>query len=214
MSPAQLDALNLRLQRLALSAQHYPPLSRERQSALRQIVTGIVQSGRLCRPQKGKFSGAYEDIYAEALQELLLYICKSIEKYSAERGTVMTWANMLLERRFFREAIPKVLGKPDMRRVNLADLENVAAPQATTTLTDRLKEMVEADPENLFKSAHIRNHPDATFQALLKGRLSDQSWEAIATEFGTSVSTASNFYYRCLTKFLPKLKEYCTGSSE
>ncbi len=214
MSPAPLDELNRQLQMLALRAQQYPPLSPERQSALRQIVTGIMRSGRLCRPQKGKFVGTYEDIYAEARQELLLYICKGIDKYSPERGTVMTWANMLLERRFFREAIPKVLGKPDLKRVTLADLENVAAPPEITTLTDTLKEMVEADPEDLLKSAYVRHHPDATFQALLKRRLANQSWSAVATEFDISVSTASNFYYRCLTKFSSKLKEYCTSSSD
>ncbi|MEM8810803.1 MAG: sigma-70 family RNA polymerase sigma factor [Cyanobacteria bacterium P01_G01_bin.38] len=213
MNQARLDDLNQQLQALAATAQRYPALTRARQAALRQLVNGILQSGRLCRPQKGNFSGAYDDIYAEALQELLLYICQNIDKYSSERGTVMTWVNMLLQRRFFREAIPKVLGKPDMKRVTLPDLETVAAPETAVTPLDTLKESVEADPEDLFKSAHIRDHPDATFQALLQSRLSDQSWEAIATEFGISVSTASNFYYRCLTKFSSKLKEYCTGNS-
>lgn len=212
MSPAQLDELNRQLQILALRAQHYPLLSQERQSALRQIVTGIMRSGRLCRPQKGKFLGTYEDIYAEALQELLLYICKNIDKYDPERAKVMTWVNMLLERRFFKEAIPKVLDSPN--RVNMPDPGDIPAPQKTTALVDILKELVETDPENLFKSAHIKNHPDATFQAFLLRRLAEQSWDAIATEFGISVSTASNFYYRCLTKFLPKLKEYCTDGSD
>ena len=213
-SQVRADELNQQLQAIALTAQRYPPLSKGRQAALRQLVSGILRSGSLCRPQKGKFSGVYEDIYAEARQELLLYICKNVDRYSPDRGTVMTWVNMLLTRRFFREAIPRVIGRPETKRVTLPDLENVAAPSANASLTDSLKEAVEADPENLFRSAHIRNCPSATFQTLLKRRLADQSWDSIAEEFGISVSTASNFYYRCSAKFLPKLKEYCTGSSD
>lgn len=208
MNPAQSDELNRQLQVLVLTAQRYPHLTKERQTALRQLVNLILKSGRLCRPQKGKFSGAYEDIYAEALQELLLYLCQNIDKYCPERGAVMTWVNMLLERRFFREAIPKVLGKPNLKRVCLSDLENLAAPEASPSLRETLKEVIEADPENLFQSAHIRDHPNASFQALLKRRLSGQSWEAIAAEFGISVSTASSFYSRGLDKFHSKLKEY------
>ena len=214
MRQVRADELNQQLQAIALTAQRYPPVSRERQAALRQLVSEILQAGRLCRPQKGRFAGVYEDIYSEARQELLLYICKHIDRYSPERGTVMAWVNMLMTRRFFREAIPRVIGKPESKRVTLPDLENVAAPSMRNSLTDRLKETVEADPENLFKSAHIRNCPHATFQALLKCRLSEHSWESIAEEFGISVSTASNFYYRCSARFLPKLKEYCTGSSD
>ena len=213
MSSNPLDSLNQQLQVLALTAQSHSPLSKARQSALRQLVSTILNSGRLCRPQKGRFSGAYEDIYAEAQQDLSLYICKNIDRYSPERGTVMAWVNMLLTRRFFREAIPKVLDPPNMRRVALADLENLAPPEEATTLLDCIKEVVAADPEDLFKSVHIRDHPEATFQALFQRRLSNQRWQDIATEFGISTSTAQTFFSRCLQRFSPKLREHCLDIS-
>ncbi len=39
----------------------------------------------------------------------------------SEKASVMNWANMLLERRFFSEAIPKVLGQAAIRRITLDD---------------------------------------------------------------------------------------------
>lgn len=213
MSSDQPDDLNQQLQALALVAQQHPPLSRERQSALRQLVNGILKSGRLCRPQRGRFLGTYEDIYAEAQQELLLYICKNIDKYSPERAPFMTWVNMLMERRFFREAIPRVLGPPAMNRVTLADLENVVVPEEATTLLDCVREVVEADREDLFKSAHIRGRPEVTFQALFQRRLSGQRWQDIATEFGISTSTAETFFSRKLQKFSPNIRKCCSDSA-
>ena len=212
MNQDPLDELNQKLQALVLAALRCQPLTPEQQAALRQLVNAIWQSGRLCRPQRGNFPGIYEDIYAEAQQDLFLYICQNLHKYNPERGTVMNWINMLLERRFFKEAIPKVLGKPDMKRVCLSDLENLAMPEDTKSLTDALKEIIEADPDNLFQSAHIRDCPDATFQALCLRRLSNHSWKRIAAEFDVSISTASNFLKRCLDKFAPDLKKYLNGS--
>ena len=212
MSPAQLDEFNQQLQVLALTAQQYQPSHPKRQAALRKLVNGILKSGRLCRPQTGNFRGMYEDIYAVAKQELFYYMCRDLDKYDPEKGKVMTWVNMLLTRRFFPEAIPRVLGRPDTRRVTLADLENFAAPEEEVTLCERLREVVEADPEGLFQSAHIRYHPETTFQALFLRRLSGQRWEDIATEFGIPLSTAQTFFSRQLQNFSPKLREYCPDS--
>ncbi len=198
------------LKQLALVAQQHPSLTRERQLALRQLVNGIVQSGRLCRPQSGQFSGVYQDIYDDALQELLLYICQNIEKYDPERASVMAWVNMLLERRFFKEAIPKILDKQGIRRMDLSDLDNLASSEKTETLTEILKECIELDPENLFKKEHIVNYPSANFQSISRLRFSGKSWKEISEEFGLKVSTISSFYSRCLSKFLLKLKQYCS----
>lgn len=211
-----LDELNRQLQRLALKAQQYPPQSQKRRLALTRLVTIVLNSGRLCRPQKGSFSGRYEDIYAEATQNLMLYICEKehIDRYNPERGEVMTWVNMLLSRRFFPEAVPKVLGRPEIKRVTLTDLENFAAPEEPSTLLDCIREAVAADPEGLFASVHVRNHPEVTFQALLQRRLVHQRWRDIATELGISISTAQTFFSRQLEeRFALKLREYCPYNS-
>ena len=211
MNQTGLDELDEKLKQLAVSAQQHLPLTAGRQLALRLLVQEILCSGRLCYPQRGKFSDSYQDIYDDALQELMLFVCQHIDRYNSERGTVMTWVNMLLERRFFREAIPKVLGRQDIKRVTLSDLDNLTSnsPEESERLTDKLKACIELDPEGFLQAEHIKDYPAANFQALLKRRISGKSWKKIAAEFDLKIPTVSSFYYRCLTKFAAKLKEYC-----
>jgi DNA-directed RNA polymerase specialized sigma24 family protein len=212
MDKAQNNELYEQLKQLAIWAQQHPALTQGRQLALRKLVNGIVQSGRLCRPQRGQFSGSYEDIYDEAVQELLLYICKNIEKYDPERGSLMAWVNVLLERRFFKEAIPKILGKPNLQKMTLSDLDNLAPPEETESLTEILKECIELDPGNLFKKEYLQNYPAANFQVLLQRRFSGKSWKEISAEFDINIKTLSSFYYRCVNKFSLRLREYCLTS--
>jgi DNA-directed RNA polymerase specialized sigma24 family protein len=201
--------LDEQLKQLAILAQRHPPITQGRQLALRQLVNGIVQSGRLCRPQRGQFSGSYEDIYDEAVQELLLYICQNVEKYDPERGSVMAWVNVLLERRFFKEAIPKILDQRGLPKMTLSDLDNLSPPEESKSLSEILKEYVESDPENLFKKEYLPNYPGANFQVLFQRRILGKSWQEIAAEFDINIKTISSFFYRCVNKFSAKLKKYC-----
>lgn len=203
------NELDQQLRQLALLAQHYPPLTKQRQLALTHLVQAILRSGKLCHPHRGQFLNRYEEIYQEARQELLFYICQHIDKYNPERGSVMAWCNTLLDRRFFKEAIPKVLDKKEIQKITLSDLDNLAAPEEPPILIELLREFIELDPENLFKTEHIKDCPMANFQALALRRILGISWKEIAVEFEIKVSTASSFYYRCLNKFSQKLKAYC-----
>lgn len=208
MNQTEKDKLDERLKQLALLAQQHPPLTQERQLALGQLMQAILSSGRLCRPQLGKFTSRYEEIYEEARAELLLYICRNIEKYDLKRGEVMAWCNVLLERRFFREAIPKVLGKPEIQKMTLADLDHLPSPpEEAPILTEIINEYITLDPENLFKNTYIKNHPEANFQALANQRLEGKSWQNISEKFGLKIPIISQFYYRCLKKFAPVLKK-------
>lgn len=205
-----LDEGEERLQQLAIAAQRHPPHSLERQQAIGELMSRIVQERRLCRPYAGGFSGYYEDIYSEALENLWVYICKHIDKYDPTQATALAWINMLFKRRFFRDAVPKILKEPG-ERLPLADVENLQSrlPEATPSLSSLLREIIEADPDNLFKQAHVEHYPDATFQAIALYWLNGSSWKAIAEELGLTLSTVSSFYARSLKKFAPKLKEYC-----
>lgn len=209
MRQTTLVELDEHLRQLALLAQQHPPQTQERQSALRQLVNDIVRSQRLCYPQRGQFVGLYADIYSEAVQELMLYICQNIHKYDPNRGTVMAWVNMLLERRFFREAIPKFLGQPSVQKMSLADLDNLALPHPPHTLMDAVKECIETDPGGLFQKEHIENRPTANFRAIALRRLDGESWQSISDDLQTNIKTVSSFYYRCVTKFSGQLKAYC-----
>lgn len=209
MKQATFADLDDHLRQLALVAQKHPPLTQERQSALKQLVNDILRSRQLCYPRRGQFVGIYVDIYDEAVQELMLYVCQNIHKYDPARGTVMAWVNMLLERRFFRDTIPKVMGQQTIQKMTLADLDTLAVPNQAPTLMESVKECIESDSEGSFEKEHVENRPAANFQAVALQRLAGESWQSISDQFGTNVKTVSSFYYRCVTKFSEQLKAYC-----
>lgn len=202
------DELDEQLLELATTAQQHQPLTQARKVALTKLVNTIVNSGKLCHPQSRLFpTNLYEDIYNEALQELLLYICQNIHKYNPSRGSVLTWVNFLLERRFFLEAIPKILNKQGITQI--PDRDNIAAPSEPKGLTEIVRECIESDPDNIFKRKHIENYPQANFQTLALQRISGKSWKEISAGFEIKIPTVSSFYYRCINEFSSKLKEYC-----
>lgn len=209
MNKTGFDELDEQLKQLAISAQQHPPLTQGRQLALTKLVQAILKSGRLCHPHRGQFLHRYEEIYEEARQELLFYICQHIDKYNPERGSVMAWCNVLLERRFFKEAIPKILDKQSIKKMTISDLDNLPPPEEPPILTELLKECIELDSENLFKKEYIENNPAANFQALALRRILGKSWKEISAEFDKKIPTVSSFYYRCIKKFSGKIKEYC-----
>ncbi|MEH2072568.1 MAG: sigma-70 family RNA polymerase sigma factor [Nostoc sp.] len=213
MHHPEQDELDSHLLQLAISAQQYPARSPQRQLALTKLINAIVRSSRLCHPQKSRFTAAiYENIYDEACQELLLYICEKIDKYDPERGSFMAWVNVLLERRFFKDAINKFQTLPGMKIQTITDLDNlIASPEKPENITDILKECIESDPEDMFKNEHIEKFPQANFQALAMRRMLGKSWKEISAEFKIKIPTISSFYYRCINKFSSKLKEYCVS---
>ncbi|RUT10226.1 hypothetical protein DSM106972_007210 [Dulcicalothrix desertica PCC 7102] len=206
---AKDEQMQKQLLQLATTVQMYPALTQARKLALTKLINTIVCSGKLCHPQSGQYPASlYEEIYNEALQELLLYICQNIHKYDATRASVITWVNFLLERRFFPEAIPKILNRQGITQ--LPDQDILASQEKTISLTELVRECIELDPENLFKKKHIENFPQANFQQLALRRISGKSWKEISAEFEIKLQTVSSFYYRCVTEFAPKLKEYCS----
>lgn len=205
---------NEHLNQLAITAQQHPPGSQGRRVALRQLVDTIVRSKKLGYPQRGQFPGQYHEIYDEAVQNLLLYICQNIHKYDPNRGSILAWANMLLDRRFFRDAAADIRGKPPRQRLPIDDLEGLVAPQETPSLTEVIRECIETDATNLFKHEYLQNCPSVTFQILVLKRLAKQSWDSIADEFGVKKGTISSFYSRCLKKFSDQLREYCIEQND
>ncbi|MBW4626653.1 MAG: sigma-70 family RNA polymerase sigma factor [Brasilonema octagenarum HA4186-MV1] len=203
------DELDSYLLQLACVAQRHPPHSQERQIALTKLIHSIVRFGNLWYPSKSQFFSNVQDIYNEARQELFLYICQNIDKYDPERGTVLVWVNVLLERRFFKDTLRKNLSHSSVTKMTLTDLDNLALPEESKDLTEIVKECIESDPEDIFKNEYMEQCPQATFQALAMLRMSGKSWKEISAEFEMKVPTVSSFYYRCLKKLSPKLKEYC-----
>lgn len=191
------------LKNLARETQLYPPNTELRHYALRELVEAIRISGKLAHPHRKRFSPQfYELIYEESVNKTLSYICRKIDTYDPERGSkkFMNWVNFRLDRfviescHEFRE--PKLSELP-----SLSDLEMIAQPEEPPSLFERVREIIEEDAENIFKQAHIKNRPDANFQAIALARFSGKTWEEISGEFEISISTLSVFYQRCCNKF-------------
>ncbi len=211
------NELDEHLKQLSKEAQQFSPYSRERQIALNKLLSLIIKSGKIISPYSGQLKGLHEDVYAEALQNLFIYICTRIEDYNPDRGEVLTWVNFLFKNRFLREAYMstttanKTRKKIETISINSLDCELVDTKyQSNNSLFDEVVEYVKNDPENIFRKTYLANHPDVNFQVLAIKKIDGASWKELAEEYKIQIATLSSFYQRCLKKFAPKFKEYCS----
>lgn len=191
------------LKNLAIEAQQHPANTEFRQHTLRELVEAIRLSGKLCRPHQTKVSRQFYDlIYEEAVNKTLTYICRKIENYDPERGDkkFMNWVNFRLDRvileSFHEFKDPNITNLP-----SLNELEEIAQPEETSSLLEKVRQTLEEDPKNVFKHTHIRNRPDANFQVIALARFSGKSWEEISAKLEIPLATASRFFQRCCEKF-------------
>ncbi|MFL9458682.1 MULTISPECIES: RNA polymerase sigma factor [Nostocales] len=205
------------LKELALKIQQQPINTTARRVALSKLICGIYRSGKLYCSYKCKFQKVYQDIYDEALQNLFLYVCKNIDKYDPERSEFMTWINMLLNQRFFKEAIPKILGKGREIQVESSFLENLEAlpfeesngEDDCVTAFQKIRQYIEKDPKSIFQQAYMKKYPKVNFREIAIKKWSGISWKEMSDEFDIPIPTLSNFYQRCLEKFRDDLREVC-----
>lgn len=199
-----------RLQRLALTAQESKPQTEEHDYALRELLEAIRLSGKLCRPHIRKIPAQfYQLIYEEAVNKTLLYICRNINNYDPNRGrtgSLMTWVNFRLDR-----VVIEVWGEflESEKSLSSEDISNLPTPQEEPSLFEIIRECIEEDAEKLFKREHMRERPDANFQAIALARMSGKRWEEISAEFGgIKVAALSSFFQRCCRRFAPLFREY------
>jgi hypothetical protein len=195
------------LRERALEAQRHPPRSRQRRTALTKLMEGIWRSDRIARPYKYQFPEFYEDILTEALQRTAFYLCNNIEKYDPERGPVMRWFNYFLETRFFREAIPEIVGTPN---VFVSDSMDGFSSQENISplLSEELIKYIQEDPEGLLKNLKHKVYKQVNFADLISRRIAGEKWKDIAADLGVKASTLSDFYQRCLKEVAPQIKLY------
>lgn len=210
--------IDKQLKQFAMDAQSAPPKSAQRQRSLTRMVSLICQSRKLVRPYQGQFQGLYNDIYAEAQQRLLLYLCENIDRYDPQRE-VLQWANFLMQKRFFVEAsrdvmptAPKGMDRSQVKHITLdiLDKQNPLEQQASRqlSLSEEVVQCIREDSDGVFQKTHIAGKPKAHFQYIALSFLGGYSWKEISLELDVKVVTLSSFYQRCLLKFAPVFKEY------
>ncbi|MBO3461186.1 hypothetical protein G7B40_017165 [Aetokthonos hydrillicola Thurmond2011] len=189
----------------------------EKQIALTELMDVLMKRIKNEFPKpSGVDASTY--IYEESLQDVLLYICKNIDKYDPERGSVMGWVVFHLKNRKKR-VIDWLNWKGNVTSIykdghdsekNILDFYcplEVRIPLPSEEMIDFIKE----DPERLLASTLFKNNPKASFQTILLKRYEeDKSWKEIVQELelGATHGPVSTFYRRCCEKFAPYFKKY------
>lgn len=202
------------LKKMGLTAQNFALNSELRTYALTELVRAIKFSGRLCRPHRSKFSpDLYQTLYEEAIAETLGYICLNIDLYDPNRGDkkFMNWVNYKLDK-----SLLKCYGQyhkyAQFEIPSSQNLEQIVQVTAAPDLTEVLREYLIRDPDQIFRTTHIRNRPDANFTQVALAKFSGQSWEQISRKLDIPIPTLSSFYNRWCRRFTPlidtELKQY------
>lgn len=203
-----------RLKQLAIAAKNHPPKTVERNKAVTKLYMEIEKYKIINCPKNRNFSyQIYQEICAEAKQDLMLRICREVHNYRPE-NEVRQWVNFLMIK-CFQEATPKVIGVKDLKRLYCEDMDlffdklGKQAEHDIYRIEEALIDMIKEDPDDAFKSEVSRKYPQVNFQLLLVKRvIEDASWQQISEELGVSISNLSSFYRRSLEKFTSRFREY------
>lgn len=199
-----------RLKQLALEAKQQSAQTQQRQYLLTELINAIQLSRRLIRPRRGELSrDFYNVIYDDAVNRTLLYVFQKIDLYDPERGNgvFMNWVNFRLDRtlRDIRASYQITQDKP----IAIEEIETIGETQDVPTTFEIIMQYIEHDPDKIFKQEVIKKNPNASFQAIfLAKRIQGKSWKEISQDLGIPVTTLSSFYWRCIQRFAPKIRQY------
>lgn len=210
MCEGRNDTLEEELRELAIAAQSHPPQSPKRQFLLNQLVEKIWHSGQLCCPYQGRFPPElYEEIHDEAGQQLWIYICTKIERFDPNRASVLAWVNYLFKKRFFPEVMKEIIARETatVTENSLANLEE------NPLLSELLREIIIEDPDNSFKTTHVKGEPRANWQFISIAKLEGKTWKEIALEVERPLNTVREWYIRNTPAMAEKIKHYLNNRS-
>lgn len=86
-------------------------------------------------------------------------------------------------------------------------IEDIPQSEEKPFLSETLRQYIEDDPAKLFQK-HIREHPQATFQAIALARLDGKTWQEMSESFGIGIPTLNNFFQRRLRELTPEIRKY------
>ncbi|MBF2065966.1 MAG: hypothetical protein IGS39_16325 [Calothrix sp. C42_A2020_038] len=185
----------------------------DKQVALTKLINELMlQIDKLPKPQTD--SSRY--IYEEALQETCLYICKNIDKYESERGSIMGWFIFILKMRkisFFKwvnwDIISNYTFTSTGDEINLYDV--YIPPELNPLPSEQLLAFIKEDPEGLLQRKLFKKNPNASFQTILLKKCEEgKSWQEIVAELklGATHGPLYCFYQRCCEEFASYFTKY------
>jgi hypothetical protein len=75
-------------------------------------------------------------------------------------------------------------------------------------LQERLRCLLEADPDGYFASRHMRHHPKVNFQVVAIEKLNGTKWRDLSEKLAVPISALASFYSRSLKDFAPVIRRY------
>lgn len=191
------------LKQLALAAQQQPANTPMRNYALRELVEGISLSDRFCHPHKQFASQSpwfYEQLYQEAINRTLTYVCQKIDTYDPHRGKMqkfMNWVNFRLDKLMIE--CNQESRQRKFQTYSLEDI-NIDLPQQCPAWLE-FQQLIASYPEGMLAQEHIKDHQEANFQAIAEARFAGISWQELSVQWDIPVPTLSSFFQRCVHKF-------------
>ncbi len=86
-------------------------------------------------------------------------------------------------------------------------IEDIAQSEEKPFLSETVRQYIEDDPAKLFQK-HIREHSQATCQAIALARLDGKTWQEMSEYWGIGIPTLNNFFQRCLKEVAPEIRKY------
>lgn len=230
----KMDELERIVDELALEAKSYPTGSKDRQKCLTKLTKAILQSQPSCTNYCNLPHPIYMELQNEAIQKVFFQLYdKKLDEYDPAKSHILHWFRETLRYRFldlceehlkirrFQENNKKKRVRDEFLDAPFRD-EFLDAPSGRTLLDlieqpetahprhreyEELRELIEKDPTGQFRKAHIGNHEEANFQAIILGRLDGRSWKDLSEEWKIPVPVISAFYQRNIQKFKPIFRE-------
>jgi len=213
------NELEEKLKKLVLEIQQNLPQTPQRQRLFNRLFSEIQQSKKLGHYHSicpSYLKGCYEEIYAESLQELFLYLIKKIADYDPNQGEVLPWANGILKWRFLdvvrkwqqsTQNLEQTI--PILSLENLEDLDKMSKPvDLKPSLSEQVINIISEDPEKIFQQTYTSGNPLANFQFIALKRAEKETWQTLSKQLNIPIPALSNFYQRCLKRFPPLIKKY------
>lgn len=192
-----------------------------RNHLMTHLSNAIQQSGKLF--VKGRYN--YPPfVYNEAWKETLLYVWRNVHRYNPNEGLVMTWVNFKLQKEF-EGAVKKYCQEQErkkgetsldalLKNPNSGDesketlIDQLLIPEEGLFLSEQVYEYIEEDPNGVFKTTHVKNHPEANFQAVMLRYMRGEKISDIAIDFNIPRPTIDSLYKRGVKKFAQIIQQY------
>ncbi|MGK7933405.1 MAG: hypothetical protein AB4041_18505 [Microcystaceae cyanobacterium] len=207
---------NQQLSKLVGKIKSFQRQSPQKTKLMNQMLYLVQKSGRLSYYRQlipDYLRDSYQEIYAEAQQNLFYWITQNVDRYDSDRGEVMTWINNKL-RYLMLDVISeyKQNTAQNIPIFSLDDLENVSEVKHNTPenqfLSEQVINVIKEDPDGRFKETYPTQKPRANFQFLCLRRYEGYQWQELSDNLKIPVPSLSNFYQRRLKQFAPLIQSY------